>query len=373
MSSLGRRFGSFAGGRLRVRFALSLVVPTLLFTAILWGQILSKEYIRLNGRTLAVEVIPPKITMLNVAQGGSYPIHTTQQTISFRVDSAGGIDHVDFYLDNLWDGTDACDATYTPAYNEFDFYDSLGNFYAYTVGPGANPTTVSNNHCTLDLANSSVTATPTSVTMNLAITLRPSSVGTQNVYVTGVDKAFNYSLNDGVPKASWTAFDEITTAPPTYSLLGTLNSSNSQTLYFKFSDGNGFRYLDQTAQVNLSYNAAGVNGVCNFFFKPAWRNASLDSFSNGIDTSLGYGYIGQPWFAGYNGHPCSVDLANTKLHTNPDPTKPDPDPNASLVTDMYLDLVVSLDTSLSHPLGVYSSDIDRAGRGVWGFQVGTWP
>ena len=85
---------------------------------------------------------------------------------------------------------------------------------------------------------------------------------------------------------------------------------------------------------------------------------------------------------GYNGHPCSVDLINSNLHTNPDPTKPDPDPNASLVTDMYLDLVVSLDSSLAHPLGVYSSDTDREGRGVFAshafggtsaFQVGTWP
>jgi hypothetical protein len=371
MSSLRRRLGSFAEGRLRVRFVLSVVVPALLFTAILWGQILSKEYIRLNGRTLAVEVIPPTVTMLNVAQGGSYPIHTTQQTISFRVDSAGGIDHVDFYLDNLWDGTDACDASYSPAYNDFEFFDSLGNFNTYTVGPGANPTTVSNNHCTLNLANSSVTATATSVTMNLAITLRPSSVGTQNVYVSGVDTSYNYSLNDGVPRASWTAFDEITTAPPTYSLLGALNSSNSQTLYFKFSDGNGYRYIDQTAQVMLSYD--GVHGVCTFFFKPAWRNVMLSSYSNGIVSYLGFGTIGQPWDSGYNGHPCSVDLINSKLHTNPDPTQPDPDPNASLVTDMYLDLVVSLDTTLAHPLGVYSDDVDREGRGSFAFQVGTWP
>jgi hypothetical protein len=104
MSSLRRRLGPFAEGRLRVRFVFSVVVPALLFTAILWGQILSKEYIRLNGRTLAVEVIPPTVTMLNVAQGGSYPIHTAQQTISFRVDSAVGVNWVDFYLDNLWDG-----------------------------------------------------------------------------------------------------------------------------------------------------------------------------------------------------------------------------------------------------------------------------
>jgi hypothetical protein len=213
--------------------------------------------------------------------------------------------------------------------------------------------------------------------MNLAITLRPSSVGTQNVYISGVDNSWNFSLNDGVPRASWTAYDELTTAPPTYSLLNatTLTSSNSQTLYFKFSDGNGYRYIDQTAQVMIGYDAAGVNGVCTFYFRPADGNVSLDSYSNGVDTNIGYGSFGQAWWAPYSGHPCSVDLVNSKLHTNPDPTQPNPDPNLSLVTDMYLDLIVSLDTSLSHPLSIYSSDIDRAGRGYFNpaFQVGTWP
>jgi hypothetical protein len=381
MRILCRRFSDSANAHLGVRCVLVLVILALLGTAVLWGQILSKEYIRLNGRTLAVEVMPPTVTMLNVAPGGSYP-STTQQTISFRVDSALGIIGVNFILDNVWNGEDACDISYEPPYNEFDFYDSQGNLHIYTLGPSANPPTASNNACTINLANSSVTVTPTSVTMNLAITLQPSSVGTQNVYISGVDNSWNFSLNDGVPRASWTAFNEITTAPPTYTLLNTLTTSNSQTLYFKLSDGNGYRYIDQTAEVMMGYDAVGVGGVCTFWFRPAVGNVSLDSYSNGIDTNIGYGSFGQAWSPPYSGHPCSVDLVNSKLHTNPNPSLPDPDPNASLVTDMYLDLVVSLDASLAHPLGVYSSDIDREGRGVFAshtfggtsaFQVGTWP
>jgi hypothetical protein len=209
---------------------------------------------------------------------------------------------------------------------------SLDNQHAYTRSrnledSGYKPS--SNDACTINLANSSVTVTSTNVTMNLAITLRPSSVGTQSVYISGVDNSWNFSLNDGVPRASWTAYDELTTAPPTHSLLNatTLTSSNSQALYFKFSDGNGYRYIDQTAQVMIGYDAVGVNGVCTFYFRPADGNVFLDSVSNGIRTNIGYGWFGQAW-SPYSGYPYSVDL-NSKLHTNPDP-------NLSLVTDMYL-------------------------------------
>ncbi len=373
-------FKGLGAGRMTFRPALLSALLVLLGAAILWGQILSKEYVRLNGRTIAIEVSPPVVAMLNVPAGGSYPIHTTSQTISFRVDSPVGLDHVEFILDNLWNATDACYILYFPATNDFQFTDSAGNQTSYTLGAGANPASVSNNHCTLNLVNSSVsaTATATSATMNLAIALRPSSVGMQNIYITGWDISYNTSNNDSVPRASWTAYDELTTLPPTYSLLQAPVSGNNQTLYFKFSDGNGYRYIDQQAQVMLAYDALGNNSPCYFSFLPAQRFASLDSYTNGTDTYIGSGTFGQ---GSITGSTCSIDLVNSKLHINPDPTKPDPDPNASLVTDMYLDLVVSLSPSAVHPLGVYSGDYDRAGRGMYafspsgtaGFQVGTWP
>jgi hypothetical protein len=172
--------------RFDLRWLLFLGLIALLGTALLWGQSLTKEYINLNGRTLAIETPIPIFTMVGVAPGGSYPIHTTQQTVSFQVNSPGGIDHFNFYLDNIWDARDACFVSYTPAYNELDFSDSAGNETAYQFGPGASPSSISNNHCILDLVHTSITTTPTSATVSLPITLRPSSVGTQNVYVTVV-------------------------------------------------------------------------------------------------------------------------------------------------------------------------------------------
>jgi hypothetical protein len=129
----------------------------------------------------------------------------------------------------------------------------------------------------------------------------------------------------------------------------------------------------------LAYDAAANNAPCYFFFHANDLLVSQDSYQNGVYTELfDLGTIGGGWWPPYTGHPCSVDLVNSKLHVNPDPTQPDPDPNLSLVTDFYLDLIVSLDATLTHPLGVYSGDVDRAGRGMWApggtaFQVGTWP
>lgn len=358
-----------------------LIALPLLGTVLLWGQSLTKEYINLNGRTLAVETPVPIFTMVGVAPGGSYPIHTTQQTIGFQISSPTGIDHIEFMLNNLWNSTDACNVTYWPANNELDFDDPAGNTSAYTFGASATQPSVSNYACTLDLVHTSITATTTSATLNLPITLLPSSVGTQNLYVTIIDSNFNFFYG-GIPRASWTAFDEITTAPPTYTLLNTLTTSNSQTLYFKFSDGNGFRYIDQVAQVMLAAasDAAGNNSPCYLWLLPIQQWANLSSWSNGVETAIGSATLGQA--GSITGHPCSIpDLLNSKVHINPNPALPDPNPNTSVVTDMYLDLVLSLDTTVAHPEGVFAGDIDRAGRGVLAggasgstaFQVGTWP
>jgi hypothetical protein len=47
---------------------------------------------------------------------------------------------------------------------------------------------------------------------------------------------------------------------------------------------------------------------------------------------------------------------------NPNPALPDPDPNASLVTDIYLDLSATM-ASTTPPVNIYATLIDRAGRG----------
>jgi hypothetical protein len=218
--------------------------------------------------------------------------------------------------------------------------------------------------------------------MNVVATLQQSSVGRQNIYVTVVDPNYNYFYG-WVPEASWMAYPENTHNPPTYTLLQSPVSGNSQTLYFKFSDGNGFRYIDDEASVMLAYDALGVSTPCVFSFHPITGNVYLDSYANGVDTSIGWGSFTGGWSSN-SGHPCSVDLVNTKFHINPDPTKPPPDPNASLFTDYYLDLVITLDSSLARPLKVYAGAIDREYRGMEaapfnlsldasGFQVGTWP
>lgn len=379
MSILCRRFARFFVDCVAFRKWAAVTVLVLAAAAILWGQILSKEYIHLNGRTVAIDVPPAVVTMLNVPAGGSYPIHTTQQTISFRVDGAGGINEITFTVDNLFSSTDACFASYFPASNTFYFYSFDGTPAAYTIGPGASPPSVSNYHCTLDLLNSSITSTPTSVTMNLPVTLQPSSVGMQNIYVLATSLNYYYAINSFTPRASWLAFDELSTAPPTYSLLGTLTSANSQTVYFKFSDLNGFRYIDQQAQVMLAYDAFGNSSPCYLSFTPALRSGTLYSYASGVGTYIGSGNLGLP--GSISGSSCSIpELASSKVHFDPDPAKPDPNPNASVVTDMYLDLVLSLGATVTHPLGVYAGDLDRSGRGQYAyppstsaFQVGTWP
>lgn len=76
---------------------------------------------------------------------------------------------------------------------------------------------------------------------------------------------------------------------------------------------------------------------------------------------LGSGSIGSGGVIGAGG-PCALDLTNSKIHVNPKPALPDPDPNASLVTDIYLDLSATM-ASTTPPVNIYATLIDRAGRG----------
>lgn len=76
---------------------------------------------------------------------------------------------------------------------------------------------------------------------------------------------------------------------------------------------------------------------------------------------LGSGSTGSGGVIGAGG-PCALDFTNSKIHVSPNPALPDPDPNASLVTDIYLDLSATM-ASTTPPVNIYATLIDRAGRG----------
>jgi hypothetical protein len=319
--------------------------------------------INLAGATSA----QPTVTLLNSLTNGSFPLHSTQQTVSFRVDDPNGpgyIYNLWFTINNQDNGADSCYAHYVPQTGVFYFFDSAGNPTQYTLGSTG---TVSNYACSLNLAASSVSIGSTSITMNLAVTIQKSSVGTLNVYVDVQDAT--YAGPNGISSATWTAYDEISATPPTVSAVQAPTSATSQTLYMKLSDTNGYRYIDEGAQWALSADSTINNSPCFLFLYPFAQSATLYTVSGGAYSYVGGGTLGATGVLG-SGSPCSINLSGSKFHVNAS----NPDPNASLITELYLDLAVSLASSSTLPINIYLDDVDRTGRGlgVWNI-VANWP
>jgi hypothetical protein len=309
----------------------------------------------------ALSSAPPSLTLSNPPSNGVYSSASTQ-TFTFQASSPNGlpyINHMDFEINNtLYAGGDDCTVTYYPSSAVLYLSQYSGFSQGFTLGTAG---TASNYHCIIDLSLSSATITDTSATVTLVVTLQPSAVGTQNVYISATDWGGAQSSSYGVSFGTWLANNELTTSPPTVSMVNPVSSATSQVLYFKFSDGNGFRYIDGNQTVMLAYDAGPNNAPCR---------ATIDMMTNGwgfvyqiVNNAwnfLGSGAIGSGGVIGAGG-PCALDFTNSKIHMNPNPTLPDPDPNASLVTDLYLDLSVTL-ASTAPPVNIYAILIDRAGR-----------
>lgn len=80
------------------------------------------------------------------------------------------------------------------------------------------------------------------MTLSLALSLQSSAIGPQNVFVVTEDDANEYNTNDFTPVASWTAFNVVTTDPPTVSM-APAGTGASQVLHYQIGDGNGYTYL----------------------------------------------------------------------------------------------------------------------------------
>ena len=334
-----------------------------------------------SGQTATVTVnedalssAPPAMTLLNPPPNGAYPSLSTQQTFTFQASSPNGlayINRMEFEINNsLYVGGDDCHAIYYPSSNSFYLSAYNGFTYAYTLGSSG---TASNYHCIINLSSSSASTADTSATVTLVVSLQPSAVGTQNVYISTTDSAGAQSASTGVSQGTWLAYNEPTTSPPTISMVNPVTTATSQVLYFKFSDGNGFRYIDGNQTVMLAYDAGPNNAPCQLTIElsgPQW--GYVYQIVNGISNYLGSGALGSGGVIGAGGS-CALDLTNSKLHVNPNPALPDPDPNASLVMDTYLDLSVTV-ASTTPPVNIYAVLVDRAGRGSpTPLQVATWP
>jgi hypothetical protein len=295
----------------------------------------------------------------------------TEQTFVIQITDPNGpgyINYANIFINNTYGGAYPCQMNFSVPYNQLYFFVTNSAGVSVNVGTGS---PISATHCTLIPAHSSVTYTQNGVTLSLALSLQPSAVGPQNLYVSVYDANGVSNANSINSLATWTAYPEITTLPPSVSVTQP-GITPSQTLHYQFSDGNGFTYLD-SMKGTLTQDITLANSPCSFiFYLPNWLY--LNQIVNGIQTQIGYGSLGGGSSSSGTGilgagGPCAIDLNNSKVHINPNASLPDPDPNSGLYTTVYLDLATAV-TAL--PENIYLSALDMASRSVSNISAGTW-
>ena len=301
----------------------------------------------------------------NSLVGGSLPGQASQ-TLTITAGSPNGpgyLSMVRVIVNNNGIARYACQMNYYPQYNTFYFIEGDVTT-AYTLGTSGQ---VNGLHCQLNLGSSSVVIDPSSstagVTLNLALTLQPSAVGAQGVFVTAGDLTYTY--NDFLTSlASWTAYPELTTNLPAVSMTAPAAVS-SQVLHYKFSDGNGYTYMIQMEGL-LGAASTGQTNPCSFEYDPP-DTIQLWQVVNGAPAWLGYGAVGGAWsYPQTNGiigaaGACSIDLNQSKLYTSTDGSYTLQDPNSATYPDLYLDMWTGLDTSVQAtlPFNIYLSATDK--------------
>lgn len=163
-----------------------------------------------------------------------------QQTIQAQFTSPNGpayLNYLSVLVNNTNNGWYACEVIYYPASQQAYFFPN-GNAPLIPVTFGV-AGTVSGVHCVLDTRASSVVTSQNGITLNLALTLQPSAVGTQNVFLYASDQTYASNPNYYSSQATWSAFREIDQVQPAVAN-GAIPVGTNQTVGLQFSDDNGF-------------------------------------------------------------------------------------------------------------------------------------
>jgi uncharacterized repeat protein (TIGR02543 family) len=333
---------------------------------------------------------PPTAALQNALTNGSLSGSATQ-TLTVTFGGPNGLGYLNYVLlwivpaNSYWGG---CSMMYYPQYNQL-YFSGLGVSSAYTLGtPGQQAVS---DECILDVADSGLTldnsSTTASVTLNLVLTLQPSAVGTQSVYLYAVDNSGAENNNPSEAVATWTAFSLVTANPPSVSMAGP-GAASSQVLHYQINEANGYTFFGG-AWVALGQAPPFANSPCYFnFVPPNW--ISLSQISGDTMTFLGEGVIGASFswpsgngiIGGSGGLPgpgtCSINLTQSSVSTGTDGSGVLQNPNSGNpwqpVTTLYLDLWTGLDSTAQStlPLNVYFSGWDLLGNGPSNANIGTW-
>jgi hypothetical protein len=209
---------------------------------------------------------PPVIVSLSPSAG-------TGTSVTFRAvysdpNGAGDLSQVLLEINSSQSAINACYVSYQPQVNLL----SLANNAGVPITPGLTPGvagTASNSQCTLNAGSSSVAMAGNNLTLNVALSLSGTFVGSQNVYLYAAGSS---GQNSGwIQEGTWVPASA--GSPAIVSLSPNAGAGTSVTFQAVYSDPNGAGDLNT---VLLQINAIQSSGnACYVYYQPQGNHLYL--------------------------------------------------------------------------------------------------
>jgi hypothetical protein len=214
--------------------------------------------------------------------------------------------------------------------------------------PLGNAGTLENSQCSLNVGASSVSASGTTLTLDLAITFKAAFAGAKNIYMLAV----NATLNSGwVQRGTWTAPGGAAPSPPsTVSVTPNSGSGSPQTFVFTFSDPNGATDIVST-QIDFNASLASA-GTCYFYYARSSNEIQLASDTGSWPGGLSVGSTGT-----LQNSQCSLNVGASSVSASG--------------TTLTLDLAITFKPAFAGAKNVYMLAANATLNSGW-VQRGTW-
>ncbi|HKF48375.1 MAG TPA: hypothetical protein VKB38_13520 [Terracidiphilus sp.] len=295
---------------------------------------------KLGTWTVDANVFPTAVDVTPSAGTG------ISQTIDFTYsdgNGAGDLQWVYGFLSKTADATNSCYFWYHPSDNLIYLSDDNGgSFGPVVVGQTG---TLANNECSLDARISSVSRTPNTLTLNVALNFEGQPGGQKNIYLFAEDNEYHMSTPQslGTFTVEYPAFSAVSVT----SLYNGSYLVNKNTFTVTFSDTNGGSGIN-FAYVLFSPNNDGSHACPVYVHMPE----GYVYLANDANTAVfGPGLVGSP--GTLSNSQCTLDVGNASATVGP--------------TTLTLTLPVTFASAFYGRLNVITYAEDNAGLNT-GFQ-----
>jgi uncharacterized repeat protein (TIGR01451 family) len=242
--------------------------------------------------TWTLAKLPPSAVSVTPSAGSG--ISQNLQLVYSDPAGFAAITQTEVLINRILNFPGSCSVLYTASSRTLQIINDNGQAWGVAAKIGV-AGTLQNSQCSIDLGASSASGVGNNLTLNLAVTFKPSFVGTKSIYM----QAFNkFGLNSGwQTRGSWLALP-----PSAVSVTPNAGTGISQNFQVAYSDPTGFGAITQ-AEVIVNRTLT-FTGSCSALYTASTQTLQINN-----DNGQGFGVAAKIGVAGtLQNSQCSIDL-----------------------------------------------------------------